>query len=66
VSALGALLRRLTRPPGPRAADPAKDELDARLAATAARLADVRRREIEYRRFRDEFRARRPPELGRE
>lgn len=36
-----------------------RDEIDYRLAMTAARLADLHQREAYYRRFRDEYEARR-------
>ena len=43
-----------------------RDAIDARLAAVAAHLDRVQRREREYRRFRDEYEARRPGGGSRE
>jgi hypothetical protein len=60
MSKLDDLCRRLAGAPEPNGAEAVKDDIDLRLSETAARLAKVRRREAEYRRFRDEYEARRP------
>lgn len=56
---MGVWRRAFGPPPGPMVEyDPAKDEIDARLAQAAARLAEVRRRELDWRRFQAEKEAR--------